>query len=65
MMPFVCAACTYPSRLPDCCDNPRCVENPSVSQAQKDVWRVEADRRRETEEEREHIRRIRERMRAL
>jgi len=28
---FVCADCTYPSRLPDCCDNPGCMSNPRAN----------------------------------
>lgn len=36
---FVCTACTYPSRKADGCDNPACLENPSLSEAHKQSLR--------------------------
>jgi hypothetical protein len=30
---FVCAECSYPSRLPSHCDNPGCLANPSANHA--------------------------------
>ena len=61
-MTLVCEVCTYPSSKPDCCDNPGCEANPSVSAAQKAAWKAEWDRRAAEEAERERIRRIRRRM---
>lgn len=60
-VPFVCRECTYPSRLPDVCDNPRCFANPTISQATKEVWRAEHERRQTEEAERERFRQIRRR----
>jgi len=37
---FVCPTCTYPSRNPDGCDNPACVENPTLSEAFKSELRA-------------------------
>lgn len=59
--PFVCKVCTYPSRLPSACDNPRCDGNPAISQATKDAWRAEHEKRQAEEVERERVRQIRRR----
>lgn len=58
-MTFVCPRCTYPSRLPDRCDNPGCEANPGVTQSRKDKWRAEHEKRKTEEEERERIRQVR------
>lgn len=57
---FVCQTCTYPSRNPDGCDNPACVDNPTHS----DEWRAELRARaakaqadREAEERRREAKR--------
>jgi hypothetical protein len=42
MAVFVCAACTYPSRNEAGCDNPACLENPTLSDAHKDSMRERA-----------------------
>lgn len=55
---FVCQVCTYPFSE-GVCRNPGCEANPDVSQAQKDCWRAERDKRAAEEAERERIRRIR------
>ena len=47
-MTFVCAECTYPSLKADCCDNPACLANPSLSEAHKESLRAMA--RKATEE---------------
>ncbi|RWO06334.1 MAG: hypothetical protein EOS07_22105 [Mesorhizobium sp.] len=39
---FVCTACTYPSRKADCCDNPACLSNPSLSESFKQSLRDRA-----------------------
>lgn len=62
-MTFVCPTCTYPSHLPDRCDNPGCEANPGVSETQKAEWRAARLKRAAEEAERERIREIRRRMR--
>ena len=57
---FICSECAYPFPEGRCC-NPGCEANPSVSQAQKDRWRAERDKRFADDAERERIRRIRRR----
>jgi len=57
---FVCLTCTYPSRR-ETCDNPGCVANPDVTEAQKEQWKDEIDRRHAEETERERLRKIRRR----
>ena len=52
-MIFICEACTYPSRNETGCDNPACLENPTLSEAHKTKLRAmsaEAARRRAEEE---------------
>ncbi|RWP29505.1 hypothetical protein [Mesorhizobium sp.] len=39
---FVCTTCTYPSRKVDCCDNPACLSNPSLSESFKQSLRDRA-----------------------
>lgn len=63
MSVFVCEICGYVSRRADCCDNPGCTANPSVSAAQKEAWRVERERRDAEQAERDRIAAIRRRMR--
>ena len=58
---FVCTTCTYPSRLSDACDNPRCTANPTVPQYLKDQWAAEHAKAVAEEAERERIRQIRRR----
>lgn len=41
-MTFVCTACTYPSRNDEGCDNPACLENPTLSEAHKQTMRERA-----------------------
>ncbi|TPN04493.1 hypothetical protein [Mesorhizobium sp. B2-1-2] len=57
---FVCTACTYPSRKDDGCDNPACLENPSLSEAHKQKMRdmaAAAARRRAEDDARAEFRR--------
>lgn len=58
---FVCEVCCYPFSE-GFCRNPGCEANPDVSQAQKDHWRAERDKKTAEEAERERIRQIRRRM---
>lgn len=64
---FVCPTCTYPSRNPDGCDNPACVENPTHSEAWRETLRqrgrVAAAAREKEEARREEKRRLRESVR--
>lgn len=57
-----CNTCGYPPRHGPECDNPACVANPCVSDAQKARWQAEAARRAADEAERRRIRDIRRRM---
>jgi len=33
--PFICEACSYPSHAPHHCDNPACLENPTIPESHK------------------------------
>lgn len=62
MTPFVCDECHYPSLSGDGpCDNPGCVANPTVTQAQKDIWARQAAEMAEQEAERQRLARLRRR----
>lgn len=56
----VCPTCTY-SHEGAACSNPGCEANPSVTPAQKQLWREERERRAAEEAERERILAIRRR----
>lgn len=60
MSMWKCMGCGYPQEG-DACGNPRCFENPTVSQATKDKWRAEQERARTEEAERRRIAEIRAR----
>lgn len=62
---FACKACGYPSlHSPDSCDNPACLDNPSLSDAHKDGLRQRSAaalaRRAEDEERLAFKKRLRE-----
>lgn len=44
MNQFVCSECKYPSREPDCCDNPACLANSSLPETHKDRLRAMAEK---------------------
>lgn len=54
----VCKACGYP-HSEAFCDNPGCVENPTVPEFMKARWREDKARREAEEAEWERIRQIR------
>lgn len=56
-----CPTCSY-AHEGDSCTNPACFANPSVTDAQKQRWTEERERREADEAERERIRQIRRRM---
>ena len=56
-----CPTCRYPHDGPHC-PNPGCYANPSVTQAQKDIWDARRAKEAAEEAERERIRQIRRRM---
>jgi hypothetical protein len=63
MAQFVCTACTYPSLNDAGCDNPACLENPTLSETHKAVMRqraAEAKEQRDADDARlEQKRRLR------
>lgn len=53
---FVCAECTYPSYLPDACDNPGCLANPRANHEALRAMKAEHDKRKAEEKARADFR---------
>jgi hypothetical protein len=53
---FVCSDCTYPSYLPDCCDNPGCLSNPRANHAALRAMKEEQAKRQAEDEARKAFR---------